>query len=314
MCRTSIDRFLLRKEGGQLTNEELVSLIQQGENVSENMGILYQQNYYLIRNIVYTLSECAEIDDLMQEAYFGIVDAVDHYDPSFGTKFMSYATYRIRMHCIRYIENHGRTKRIPVHLLQKIRNYQKLIAEYGGDVDADTVKEELHLTQEQYDLMMQTIMTNDCVSLDSIVAGTEDITVGDSIPDDIDIEQDAVEKVMCDQLWNQVNTLDDRKKAVILKRYKEGETIDSIANEFQVSNTRIRQLEKKALEQLKQLEGIHELSEVFGYDCSIAYKSGLQAMKDGKGSTVEYLVIKQMELQERHEATLKRLRETIQKM
>lgn len=37
-------------------------------------------------------------------------------------------------------------------------------------------------------------------------------------------------------------------------------------------------------------------------------------MKDGKGSTVEYLVIKQMELQERHEATMKRLRETIQKM
>ena len=59
-----------------MTNEELVRLIQEGVDIQENMGILYKQNEGFIRTTCNPFSERAELDDLMQEAYFALVDAV----------------------------------------------------------------------------------------------------------------------------------------------------------------------------------------------------------------------------------------------
>ena len=297
--RQSVDPFFIMKEGDQLTNEELVSLIQQGNNVSENMGILYQENIGLIKKVILPFSEYAEMDDLMQEAYFGLVDAVEHYIDSYDTKFMTYAPYRIRLHCVRYVENFGRTKRIPVHMLQLINKYKKLVAECG-DLDADSVKQELHMSTKQYNLMIQTILESDCISLDAVMkVKDENLTVGDTIPDNIDIEQEVLEKKLCEDLWKQVDSLDEKKKFIIQKHFADDQELSQIANDLGVSRQRIHQLEKKALEQLRQLQMFQELAESYGYDCSLSYRTGLQAMKDGKGSNVERLVMKRIELEER---------------
>ena len=109
-----------------MSNEELVSLIQQGVDVKNNLGVLYQQNEGFIRNIVRPLCEYAEADDLMQEAFFGIAKAVEQYDESQGVLFLTYATHKVRQSCIRYIENNSHLIRIPVHMQQRIRAYKKL--------------------------------------------------------------------------------------------------------------------------------------------------------------------------------------------
>lgn len=64
----------------QMTNEELVEKIQAGEDVQTNMGLLYQQNQPLIYKFALPYSEMMDINDLMQEAYFGLVKAVEKYD------------------------------------------------------------------------------------------------------------------------------------------------------------------------------------------------------------------------------------------
>ena len=280
-----------------MENEELVSLIQQGTDVNENLGVLYQQNEGFIKKIVLPLSEYAEIDDLMQEAFLGMWDAVQNYDPSLNVKFMTYAPYRIRKQCVRYIENYTRTKRIPVHMVELISKYKKLCAD--GDVDEQTARNELKLSKKQYDFMIQTMMNDDCISLDSMVkTKDENLTVADTIADDTDLEQDVLEGILSDDLWEALEALDDKKKKIILKRYKEGQEQKQIADDLGLSRQRIHQLEQKALDQLRQLQKVQELAEAFDYDCSLAYRSGLQRVLDGKGSNVELIALKHIELEE----------------
>ena len=278
-----------------MENEELVSLIQQGKDVSENMGVLYQQNEGMLKKIVLPLSEYAETDDLMQEAFLGMWEAVKNFDPSLNVKFMTYATHGIRMHCIRYIENNTRTKRIPVHMVKRIIKYKKLCEV----MDDESARKELKLSQKQFDFMIQTMLNDDCISLDSMVkTKDENLTVADTIADDTDIEQEVLEEILTDDLWKALDALDEKKKEIILKRYKEGQEQKQIADDLGLSRQRIFQLERKALDQLKQLQKVQELAEAFDYDCSLAYRSGLQRVKDGKGSNVELLAIKHLELEE----------------
>lgn len=288
-----------------MDNEELVSLIQQGTDVSENLGVLYQQNEGMLKKIVLPLSEYAETEDLMQEAFLGLWDAVNNFDPSLNVKFMTYAPYRIRMHCIRYIEN-NRLKRIPVHMVELISKYKKLCED--GDVDEQTARKELKLSKKQYDFMIQTMLNDDCISLDSMVkTKDENLTVADTIADDIDIEQEVLEGLLTDDLWKALDALDDRKKEIILKRYKEGQEQKQIADDLGLSRQRIFQLERKALDQLKQLQKVQELAEAFDFGCSLAYKGGLNAYENnGRTSVVELVAIKHIEAVDRKNVNLRK--------
>ena len=74
-----------------MTNEELVALIQAGVDVQENMGQLYQQNRNFIVGIALPYSKSCELDNLMQEAYFGLEKAVQRFEPDRDVLFISYA-------------------------------------------------------------------------------------------------------------------------------------------------------------------------------------------------------------------------------
>ena len=87
-----------------MTNEELVEQIQQGINVQKNLAILYEQNKGFIYKVVLPFMKYAEADDLLQEGYLGLHEAVYTYKPG-DSKFITYLPYRIRKSCIRYLEN-----------------------------------------------------------------------------------------------------------------------------------------------------------------------------------------------------------------
>lgn len=117
-----------------MTNEELVALIQAGDHVQDNMGQLYQQNRKFIAKLVYPFSKVCEMEDLMQEAYFGLEKAVYRYDPTTGFKFLTYAESWIRQSVQRYFQNNGNLKRMPIHVLEQISQYQKFRSDFKGVV------------------------------------------------------------------------------------------------------------------------------------------------------------------------------------
>lgn len=111
-----------------MSNEDLVLMIQGNEDKARHLGELYEQNRGAIANIAKRYSEYAEIEDLMQESFFGLSEAAARWDPEAGTKFISYASYWIRAAIISYLR-----KREPAAV--------SLSAPIGGENDDITLED-----------------------------------------------------------------------------------------------------------------------------------------------------------------------------
>ena len=91
-----------------MTNEELAARIRSGTDDGAAAEQLYTDNMGLIRKICRKYAPYAEMDDLMQEAYFSLLEAAQHFEEGHVTKFSTYAVEAIRRGCIRYIQQSGR--------------------------------------------------------------------------------------------------------------------------------------------------------------------------------------------------------------
>ena len=109
---------------GVLSNEMIVEKIKSGKGDASDMSVLYQRNITLIRQIVSPYAAYENMEDLMQEAYLGLWEAVKHYDSSKEVLFMSYATYWIKQAAISCVERSSLI-RIPKQVQKLIRIYKK---------------------------------------------------------------------------------------------------------------------------------------------------------------------------------------------
>ena len=97
-----------------MTNEQLVCRIQAGENVAENMKLLYDQVKAFIHMIAIRYQSSGMVEDLEQEGYLALYPAIDGYDPAHGVKFLTYADRWIRQRMQRYLQMNGSSVRLPV--------------------------------------------------------------------------------------------------------------------------------------------------------------------------------------------------------
>ena len=98
-----------------MTNEQIVSEIRNGYSVTDYMQLLYESNLLLIKKFIKPYTAYEPMEDLLQESYFGLWEAVQHYETSANVRFMTYAEYWIRQSVRRYLEKCGSTVRIPSH-------------------------------------------------------------------------------------------------------------------------------------------------------------------------------------------------------
>ena len=174
-------------ETGRETNEQLVQKIKAGEDVTENMTRLWQQNRNLIYLIVrkYAKTE-TDIDDLMQEGYLGMCNAVDHYDLSAGVPFHSYASLWIRQGVRRYSQD-NRHIHIPFNLQERILKYQRFLNDYRVYFGKSPTDEQtcyyLEISQETLERLKIAAEACKAGSMDKEIEGTDGLTFGDTIAD-----------------------------------------------------------------------------------------------------------------------------------
>lgn len=291
-----------------MSNEELVKLIQEGVDVTDNLGILYQQNKHRIRKIcsAFIVSGAISIDDLMQESFFGLKTASEKYKGTDGAKFMTYAEPYIKYSCLKYIErNHG-SIRLPNWIIYKTKQFKTL-----NITEPDEIMTVLDLNKEQYQLMIQAVKMNQCIGIDETIGagknGEDSFTVGDTISDGSDLEQDIInseiERLMS-SIWNCLDDLhDDRKKTIMLLRYKLNLTQQEIADNLHCCDETVRKLERQSLKMLSELDYIQMLAELNDYDCGFAYHGGLKNYKEnGFVSPVELIAERHIDLDKRLKA------------
>lgn len=257
---------------GLMDNETLVKLIKEGKDIKSNMEQLYVQNKGLLYKIVKryrNIDRMTDIDDLMQQGYIGLVEAVEHYDPDKGTLFMTYASHWIRKNIKRYLESTGRIIALPIHTQEKIYRYQKVTGAYLSQYNREPTDREycywMDCTQKQLESIRCTMRISAPCSLESPVG--EDLTIGDTIKDvsnDMESTEDAIDRErLTVSLWDAVRDAieDNTDFQIIEDRYKRRLTMSECGQKHELTAEKARQRQDKSMRKLRNNRTIKQIGE-----------------------------------------------------
>ena len=238
---------------------ELARLKDEGDETAKRR--LIESNLRLVMSITrnYTRAEVPLLD-LIQEGNLGLIRAVEKFDYKLGFKLSTYATWWIKQSVSRALAEQGRTIRLPVHVADQVRKVTKtrrlLGQKLNRDPSLDEIALEIGITPERVQELLD--LVQDPVSLETPI-GEGDSSVSDLIPDTSadQPELETADRARSTELLEALAKLQPRQRRVVIERFGldgvRPRTLEEVGANLGITRERVRQLEARALRELRAI-------------------------------------------------------------
>jgi RNA polymerase sigma factor for flagellar operon FliA len=212
---------------------------------------------YVAGKVAIGMPHNVEFDDLVGYGVFGLLDAIDKFDPDKGVKFKTYAVTRIRGAIFDELRS---IDWVPRSVRQKTREVEEAIgsleAQLGRTATDQEIAGTLGMNEDEYLKIMMKISGTSVLSLNDVwFSGDENdkVSIGDSIESpmslnpDVIVEKDEIRRVIVEH----INELPDKEKKILVLYYYEDLTLKEIGQVLEVTESRVSQLHTKAITRLR---------------------------------------------------------------
>jgi RNA polymerase primary sigma factor len=208
--------------------------------------------------------------DIIDEGNIGLIEAVERFDYTRGCRFSTYGTWWIRQAIIKSLADKGRVIRIPIHMLNTIKKCyfvaKQLTQELGRDPHPEELADKLGMDTKKVKEIMK--LSQETASLDTTVDDDNVTHLADLIKDDNAVEpfEEVFSMTLQDTLANVLRNLNQREITIITLRYGlNGEgplTLEETGKLLGITRERVRQIQEKAIQKLKDLQQLSEYQEI----------------------------------------------------